>query len=158
MFFACEMPQEKETFDIIPIIEDAIGLMRTTFRQKGITCEILPSKKSILLRIDKIQLTQVVFNLVVNAVYFSPPGSVITVTVLDEKERTVLKIADEGSGIPKENVHHIFDPFYTTKPIGEGSGLGLSVVHGIVQSHKGKIAFRPNQPTGTVFTIEFPKK
>ncbi len=158
MFFACEMPQEKETVDIIPIIEDAIGLMRTTFRQKEVTCELVPSNRSILLRIDKIQLTQVVFNLVVNAVYFSPPGSVITVNVLDEKDTVVLKIADEGAGIPEENAQHIFDPFYTTKPIGEGSGLGLSVVHGIVQSHKGKIAFRPNQPTGTIFTIEFQKK
>lgn len=158
MFFACEMPQEKEIVDIVPIIEDAIDLMRTTLRQSDVSCAFRTSKKSVELRIDKIQLTQVVFNLVVNAIYFSPAKSTITLDVVDAKDKVILKIADEGSGISKETAQHIFEPFYTTKPIGEGSGLGLSVVHGIVQSHQGKIRHTRNIPTGTIFTLEFPKK
>lgn len=158
MFFACEMPQEKETVDIVAIIEDAIALMRTTLRQSEVACQLVTSKRPMPLRIDKIQLTQVVFNLVVNAVYFSPPKSTIVMNLLDEKNKVILKITDEGSGISKEIAQHIFDPFFTTKPIGEGSGLGLSVVHGIVQSHQGMIYHEPNKPSGTIFTIEFPKK
>jgi signal transduction histidine kinase len=158
MFFACEMPQKKETVNIVPIIEDAIDLMQTTIRQNGVVCKLLTSNSSILLRIDKIQLTQVLFNLIVNAVYFSPSESTISVNVTDEKEKVVLEIADEGSGISQEKKDHIFEPFYTTKPVGEGSGLGLSVVHVIVQSHQGNIFHSQNKPTGSIFTIEFPKK
>ncbi|QLG44955.1 sensor histidine kinase [Costertonia aggregata] len=158
MFFACEMPQEKETVNIVPIIEDAIDLMRTTLRQNGVACKLITSKKSVPLRIDRIQLTQVLFNLIVNAVYFSPEESTILVEVYEETNKVVLKIADEGCGISPKKAPHIFEPFYTTKPIGEGSGLGLSVVHGIVQSHHGKISCTQNTPTGTIFTIEFPKE
>ena len=104
------------------------------------------------------QLTQVVFNLIVNAIYFAPPKSTISVALAIEKENIILKIADQGPGIPEESKAHIFDPFFTTKPVGEGSGLGLSVVHGIVQSHHGSIAVTTNAPTGTIFTLKFPKK
>jgi signal transduction histidine kinase len=157
MFFACEMPQEKETVNVVPIIEDAIDLMRTTLRQNEVHCRLYISHTPILMRIDKIQLTQVLFNLIVNAIYFSPPSSTITVDVIDELDKIILQIADEGSGIPDAVAPNIFDPFYTSKPIGEGSGLGLSVVHGIVQSHLGKITHCKNTPKGTIFTIEFPK-
>lgn len=158
MFFTCEMPQQKETQNIIPIIEDAIDLMGTTLRQNGVACKLVHSNPVTLLRIDKIQLTQVLFNLIVNAIYFSPPDSTILVNVVDKNDKVILKIADQGSGIPREKAEHIFEPFFTTKPIGEGSGLGLSVVHGIVQSHQGKISHMQNKPTGTIFTMEFPKK
>ncbi|WP_149277492.1 sensor histidine kinase [Pareuzebyella sediminis] len=157
MFFACEMPQEKETVNIVPIIEDAIDLMRSTLKQSDISCDLKVSEQIITLRIDKIQLTQVIFNLVVNAIYFSPPKSTISVHVADKNKKVILKIADQGSGIPEDVAQHIFEPFYTTKPSGEGSGLGLSVVHGIVQSHQGTILHKKNNPTGTIFTIEFPK-
>jgi signal transduction histidine kinase len=158
MFFACEMPQQKETVTIVPIVEEAINLMRTTLRQNDVGCEFTASRKGISLRIDKIQLTQVVFNLVVNAIYFSKPKSTISVNLTDAKDKVILKISDQGSGISEKIKDNIFDPFYTTKPTGEGSGLGLSVVHGIVQSHQGKISYMPNKPSGTIFVIEFPKK
>ncbi|WP_375323391.1 sensor histidine kinase [Flagellimonas sp. GZD32] len=157
MFFACEIPQEKELLDIVPVLENAIALMRTTLAKENITCSFATSADEIFLRIDKVQLTQVVFNLIVNAIYFSPPKSTISVDVKDEKSKVIITISDEGSGISEEEDEHIFEPFFTTKPIGEGSGLGLSVVHGIIQSHQGKIIHRPNTPTGTIFTMEFPK-
>ena len=61
-------------------------------------------------------------------------------------------------GIVSAFSENIFNPFFTTKPVGEGSGLGLSVVHGIVKSHQGTIKHKSNQPNGTVFVITFPKK
>jgi len=157
MFFACEMPQEKETVNVVPIIEDAIDLMRTTLRQNGVECELITTGPTISMRIDKIQLTQVLFNLIVNAIYFSPSGGTIHVRVIEEKDQVTLEIADEGTGIPDDVAPHIFDPFFTSKPIGEGSGLGLSVVHGIVKSHQGTITQRKNSPKGSIFTLEFPK-
>ncbi|MDC6364405.1 MULTISPECIES: sensor histidine kinase [Flavobacteriaceae] len=157
MFFACEMPQERTSLNIVPIIKDAIDLLRTTLNRSEIGCDLVVSKERIVLKIDKIQLTQVIFNLIMNAIYFSPPNSTIVVEVLEERKKVVLKISDEGIGIPEEKADNVFDPFFTSKPVGEGSGLGLSVVHGIVKSHQGTIDHAPNRPKGTIFTIEFPK-
>ncbi|MFC4220492.1 sensor histidine kinase [Flagellimonas marina] len=157
MFFACEMPEERSTINIVPVIEDAIDLLRATLAKNEISCQLDISSENIQLRTDKIQLTQVLFNLIVNAIYFSPPQSKIKVKVTDKKDKVVMVISDEGSGIPKDKENSVFEPFFTTKPVGEGSGLGLSVVHGIIQSHKGRISHAPNKPTGTIFTIELPK-
>lgn len=157
MFFACEMPQERTSLNIVPVIEDAIDLLRTTLRQNEINCKLIMDKKDIVLKMDKIQLTQVLFNLIVNAIYFSPPQSTILVEVREKGGNVVLKISDEGTGIPKDKAETVFAPFFTTKPMGEGSGLGLSVVHGIVKSHQGTIEHGPNTPKGTIFTIKFPK-
>ena len=157
MFFACEMPQQRTQLNIVPVIEDAIDLMQTTLRQNEIHCELMADQKEIILRIDKIQLTQVLFNLIVNAVYFSPPKSTIRVAVRETAGHVTLKISDQGSGIPPDKADRIFAPFFSTKPVGEGSGLGLSVVHGIIKSHKGTIGHSPNTPKGTIFTIKLPE-
>src|SRR5690606_12068565 len=110
MFFACEMPQERTLLNIVPIIEDAIALMQTTLRQNRINCELMVDKKEIILRMDKIQLTQVLFNLIVNAVYFSPPKSTIRVEVQENPGHVLLRISDQGSGIPQERADSIFAP------------------------------------------------
>ncbi|MFL0354552.1 sensor histidine kinase [Xanthomarina sp. GH4-25] len=157
MFFSCDMPQQMELRNIVPIIKDAIVLLNPNFTKKNITCQLQIEKENILLRVDAIQLTQVIFNLVINAIYFSPEKGTIGVLVSENENQVVLKISDEGVGIQKENSENIFNPFFTTKPVGDGSGLGLSVVHGIVKSHKGNITFSSNTPKGTIFTITLPK-
>lgn len=157
MFFSCDMPQQMELSNITPIISNAISLLKPNFLKKNIQYHLSISKESILLRVDSIQLTQVIFNLVINAIYFSPEKGQIWIQVKDEKNKIVIKIKDQGSGIKKSDADAIFTPFYTTKPLGEGSGLGLSVVHGIVKSHKGTINHKANSPKGTIFTIHFPK-
>ncbi|WP_417881781.1 sensor histidine kinase [Xanthomarina gelatinilytica] len=157
MFFSCDMPQQMELRNMVPIIKDAIGLLNPNFKKKELHCHLDISKDKIMLRVDAIQLTQVIFNLVINAIYFSPKQGKITVMVKDTESQVILKISDEGPGIQKKDFDHVFNPFFTTKPVGEGSGLGLSVVHGIVKSHKGSIKFESNQPKGTIFTITLPK-
>ena len=158
MFFACEMPQNLGQTDIVPIINDALNLLDPTFKKNGVKYKINLPQKEVLLKADAIQLTQVIFNLVLNAIYFSPENGVITITLKDEKENVSLKISDEGPGIPAENAQKIFQPFFTTKTVGDGSGLGLSVVHGIIKSHRGTIDYLPNNPTGAIFIITFPKE
>lgn len=157
MFFSCVMPQQMELVNINPIITDAINLLKPSFGKKEIHYDLNFSDAEIYLRVDAIQLTQVVFNLVINAIYFSPQNGQISIEVDDEDREVVLTIKDEGEGISKEISEYIFNPFYTTKPVGEGSGLGLSVVHGIIKSHKGTIRHSANRPKGTIFTLTFPK-
>ena len=76
----------------------------------------------------------------------------------ETKKKITLKISDEGPGISAENVQKIFQPFFTTKTVGDGSGLGLSVVHGIIKGHRGTIEYQHNIPKGATFIITFPKQ
>lgn len=157
MFFACEMPQQMEVIDLVPVVKDVLNLLNPAFKKKEITCSQFFNKEVIKLKADNIQLTQVLFNLVMNAVYFSPDKGNIDIRINDTEKNVQIIITDEGPGIDKKHGDKIFEPFFTTKPIGEGSGLGLSVVHGIISSHKGKIIYKPNSPRGTIFIVDFPK-
>ena len=157
MFFACEMPQEMKAVRLKPVIESVLKLLSPSLRDKKINLTTSFSNYSMELRADTVQLTQVLFNIIMNATYYSPIGGNIDVSVTENGKKIRIRISDEGKGIEAENEDKIFDPFFTTKPVGEGSGLGLSVVHGIIGSHKGAISHQPNTPKGTIFTIDFPK-
>ncbi|HUJ75991.1 MAG TPA: ATP-binding protein, partial [bacterium] len=104
------------------------------------------------------ELKQVVINLVKNAVQaIHGTGRVLVTTrVPPGTDRISLAVADTGSGISKEMVSRIFDPFFTTKPNGVGTGLGLSVVYGIVTKHAGTIGVRTREGGGTRITLGLP--
>jgi len=157
LFFACEMPQEMKPIAIKPIIESVLKLLGPSLCAKKIRLINTFSNDVIKLRADTIQLTQVLFNLVMNAIYFSPISGAINVNVVEKENKVSIEIIDQGIGVLPVDEDKIFEPFFTTKPIGDGSGLGLSVVHGIITSHKATIAHKPNIPKGIIFTIEFPK-
>ncbi|MGJ8594152.1 MAG: sensor histidine kinase [Aquaticitalea sp.] len=157
MFFTCEMPQEMQKVNIVPNIKSAINLLDATFRKEEVKYVVKIDEEVLWLRADTIQLTQIIFNLIINAIYFSPKGGLVTITAFQTETDLVLKIADEGPGLSKEAIEKIFQPFFTTKPTGDGSGLGLSVVHGIVKSHKGKITAENNSSKGATFTVSLPK-
>ncbi|GGW21787.1 sensor histidine kinase [Arenibacter certesii] len=157
MFFACEMPQQMDVVDIVPIVSDAFNLMQPSLKGKKIDGKLSFSKEGIFLKVDAIQLTQVIFNLMLNAIYFAPLKSVLNIMITENENNVEVAIKDQGPGIDAEIINKIFQPFYSTKPIGEGAGLGLSVVHGIVKSHKGSIKYLPNKPKGAIFVVQFPK-
>ncbi|MFD1160929.1 sensor histidine kinase [Hwangdonia seohaensis] len=157
MFFACEMPQEMKRVNIIPNIKNAIHLLDATFRKEQVKYVVKIEDDELWLRADPIQLTQIIFNLLMNAIYFSPKDGLVTVEALQNKKEVILKISDEGKGFTPEALEKVFQPFFTTKPTGDGSGLGLSVVHGIVASHKGTVTAQNNPNKGAIFTITLPK-
>jgi signal transduction histidine kinase len=157
MFFACEMPQEMSTVQLNPMVENVLKLLGPSLRGKKIKLTKSFGSENIELRADTVQLTQVLFNLIMNAIYYSPMGGQIDVKIAEEKKKISIQISDEGKGIDPKNEDKVFEPFFTTKPTGDGSGLGLSVVHGIISSHNGSISHRPNTPKGTIFTVDFPK-
>ncbi|OGL44353.1 MAG: hypothetical protein A2149_00550 [Candidatus Schekmanbacteria bacterium RBG_16_38_11] len=107
---------------------------------------------------DTNQLQQALIALFINAVDAMPNGGTIRVEVIPEKEKNSvqIKISDNGVGISEESISNIFEPFFTTKKDGQGVGLGLSVVYGIIKKHDGEISVDSKINQGTTFTIILP--
>ncbi len=107
---------------------------------------------------DSSQLTQVFMNLILNAeeALKGTGGGNITITTRRNGEWAVVSIADDAVGIPQENLNQVFYPFFSTKEVGEGTGLGLSTCYGIVTGHKGLIRAENNDMGGATFTVELP--
>ncbi|MBZ9630822.1 HAMP domain-containing histidine kinase [Salegentibacter sp. LM13S] len=156
MFFSCDMPQDIKKIEVKPVITQALSLLKPNFKKANIRFKFNIQDPALKAQVDSIQLTQVFFNLVINAIYYSPQNSQIVISIFNDDTHYTIEIADEGKGINPEVKEKIFEPFYTTKPLGEGSGLGLSVVHGIIKSHKGEISIADNFPKGTIFKIKLP--
>jgi two-component system NtrC family sensor kinase len=102
------------------------------------------------------RLNQVFMNILVNAAHAVRSNGIITISTGWHGQEVWVKIADTGCGIPKENLQRIFDAFYTTKPIGQGTGLGLSLSYSIVQKHHGRIEVESEVGKGTTFTVWLP--
>jgi signal transduction histidine kinase len=103
------------------------------------------------------QMSQVLVNLLVNAAQAMPEGGRIFVSTQAEGDEVVLTVRDTGTGMPPEVRERIFQPFFTTKAVGEGTGLGLSVVHGIIADHRGHIHVESAPGQGTTFVIRLPR-
>jgi signal transduction histidine kinase len=85
-----------------------------------------------------------------------PKGGWLTIVTRQQHGAALIEIADTGSGIPAEQLSRIYDPFFTTKAIGQGTGLGLSITYGIVQEHGGTISCESQVGQGTRFSIQLP--
>ena len=101
------------------------------------------------------KLQQVFLNLFLNAKDAMPRGGWLSIATRLEDDRAVVEVADTGSGIPSEHIARIYDPFFTTKAIGQGTGLGLSISYGIVREHDGAIDCHSTIGQGTRFTVAF---
>lgn len=113
-------------------------------------------------RLDIDQMMQVLTNLEKNAIEAMPEGGTLRVGVEGDTSEIRFIVQDTGTGIAKENMDKLFTPFFTTKEMGRGTGLGLALIYGIVKMHKGKIHVDSNNdpasgPTGTTFTISIPR-
>jgi signal transduction histidine kinase len=104
------------------------------------------------------QINQVLLNLITNAAQATADedGAITISTRMRGDDHVVIKIADNGTGIPEEVIEHIFDPFFTTKEIGKGTGLGLSIAYKIITQHQGRIRVFSKPGKGALFSIELP--
>ena len=147
-----------EMLDIHHVIDEMLILMKKKLQEKQIQL-----KKNYAANVPKIpgisdQIKQVILNLVQNGEEAVTRGGVITITTRVGSSRLQVEVEDNGSGILPENRGKIFEPFFTTKSLVKGIGLGLSVTHGIVEAHGGKINVHSLPGKGTSFIVELPFK
>jgi two-component system NtrC family sensor kinase len=154
--FARQAPIEKAWIDVAQVVDEALSLLQTRCANQGIEvlrrieaepCEILAGQ---------LQLKQVVVNLVLNSIQAMPGGGTLTVVIGRDDGSAFIEVRDTGVGMTEEVVDQIFTPFFTTKDVGEGTGLGLCVVHGIVTAHGGSIEVESEVGKGSRFTVRFP--
>jgi len=140
------------------VIDEVLVFASSTFIDKSINMKKELSHDLSNLMGNPSQLKQVVLNMLSNARDATPSGGGIILRTRnsDCKTKVIIEFIDDGCGIEQENLKKIFDPFFTTKDAGEGVGLGLSIVYGIVESHCGKINVESMIGKGTVFKLIFP--
>jgi signal transduction histidine kinase len=153
--FAKQVPAEKTLVDINALIQTAVKLCLP--QSRGPSVQVRTDFASELPRVlgDSNQLLQVCLHITNNALYaMTETGGVLSVTARLREDFVVLEFSDNGPGM--EQPDRVFDPFYTTRPIGQGTGLGLSVCYGIIQEHNGKITCVNRPEGGATFRIELP--
>ncbi|MGH7495929.1 MAG: sensor histidine kinase, partial [bacterium] len=154
--FARQMPPTKTRVNLNKIVEEGLYFLESRCAKQGIQliCGLTPALPDITA--DATQLQQVLVNLAVNAIQAMPQGGRLTVKTLAGDGHVLLVVEDTGTGITEEVKGKLFTPFFTTKDVGQGTGLGLAVVHGIVTSHGGLINVESEVGHGARFEIKLP--
>ncbi len=156
MIFARQMPPKKARIDLNQIINEGLYFFEARCARAGI--ELVRSLSPDIPKItgDQAQLNQVLVNLVVNSIQAMPKGGTLTIQTYAGDDSIILAVADTGVGMSEDIIKKIFIPFFSTKDIDEGTGLGLAVVHGIVTSHKGSIEVESKVNQGSRFEVQLP--
>jgi signal transduction histidine kinase len=156
MLFARRMPPHKIQVNLNQLVEEGLYFLESRCTKEGIELvqALSPDLPEIIA--DPAQLTQVLVNLTVNAVQAMPQGGKLTVSTYVKEGYISLVVEDNGTGMSEEVKKNIFIPFFTTKDVHQGTGLGLPVVHGIVSSHGGSIKVESQLGSGSRFEVKLP--
>jgi signal transduction histidine kinase len=145
-----------EPADLNTVLEHVVGMVRRQGVLNTVTVTEAYGPDLPMVEMDVPRIKQVFLNIINNAVYAMKDGGSLTIRSHAERDAVQVSFADTGPGIPADILGRIFDPFFTTKPEVSGTGLGLSVSLGIVQSHGGTIDVNSTPGSGTTFTITLP--
>ncbi len=170
--FGRQQPLEIKPVDLNEAIQELVRLLRRTIRE-NVDIDLRLSPETPAIGADAVQVGQVILNLAVNAEDAMPNGGTLTISserVLvraDDDEASpslepgmyaLLTVSDTGRGMDPETKARVFEPFFTTKEPGEGTGLGLATVHGIVRQHHGDIVVDTKRGSGTTFRVYLPSE
>lgn len=155
--FARRKPPQPGPVALQQVIENSVEIFqeRLSRHHVQVVRHVDPDCPNVLA--DSDQMNQVLINLIMNAVHAMPEGGTLRFGVGREKDMVKLTVSDTGHGMSQEVVKKIFDPFFTTKEFGKGTGLGLTVVKGIIEEHQGSIMVQSEAGKGTTFTILLPR-
>jgi PAS domain S-box-containing protein len=161
--FARYKEYKEEEIDLNKNLETVLSVTRNTLLLNRISVDQYMQDDLPAIKVDSGELQQVFFNIINNAIYAMKGGGGLTIITKAFNNQVEIRFADTGPGIKKEYRTRIFDPLFTTKDVGEGTGLGLSVSYGIVTKYGGSITFETktkeeSEETGTTFIITLPVK
>ncbi len=155
--FARRKPPERGPLALREVIENSVEMFQERLAKNRVQVEMQLDEDCPQVQADADQMNQVLINLIMNAVHAMPQGGRLRIGMTQADTMVKLTVADTGCGIPQEVIARVFDPFFTTKEFGKGTGLGLTVVKGIIEEHHGSIAAESLEGKGTMFTILLPK-
>ncbi len=152
--------QTRTKVDVNRIIDNVLDLLRAEIEMHGATVKVVKSQALPYVHADRVQLQQVVLNLIRNALdsmdAVADRRRVLNIrTECDGSRKVIVSVADTGKGLESQDVEKIFAPFFTTKP--QGMGMGLSICRSIVEAHGGHLSARPASSRGAIFEIELPQ-
>jgi signal transduction histidine kinase len=140
-------------------VQEVLAMFREEFEEARVTTVVDLSPRIPVISVDPAQVRQVLWNLFSNAVHAMQGGGTLTVETAPagraEGDGVEVRVGDTGGGIPHDVVHNIFNPFFTTKP--KGTGLGLPIVHAIVERHGGSIHIDNREGKGVTFSVVLPR-
>lgn len=152
----------KTDFKVQPVqleelIEDVTAISMKNTKTDNVAIAVDVQEDLPELTLPRTEVQQVLLNLVKNALdAMEDQGGNLSISAHLLKDNLIIKVSDNGPGIPKEDLKRIFDPFYTTKPVGKGTGLGLSICYGIIKEMGGEIGVESSREGGTTFRVVVP--
>jgi two-component system NtrC family sensor kinase len=156
MLFARQLPPQRTQVNLNQIVEESLYFLESRCAKEGIKVVRLLSSELPKVTADPAQMTQILVNIAVNAIQAMPNGGRLMIQTKASDKFVSLTIEDTGIGMTENVMKQIFLPFFSTKDIGKGTGLGLPVVHGIVTSHGGSVNVDSKVGKGTRFKIQLP--
>ncbi len=156
MLFSKYDEQENGMMNVNETIANGLYLLETRCKKEDIKIVKLMSEDLPDIQANETQIKQIIVNLMVNAIHAMPNGGQLLLQTNHDKKGIYLIVQDNGTGIAENHLQKVFDPFFTTKEVSTSTGLGLSVVHGIVKSLNGRINVESHLGVGTRFELFFP--
>ncbi len=159
-FDSYDLQLDKSNFDIKDTISSTINTFERRCQDKGVYLHAIYHTENTTVYADRTKIQQVIYNLVDNAIKFTPSGSHITVQVTEKNEKIFVSVKDEGEGIPPESLKKVFDRFYKTDPSRgkdkTGTGLGLAITKEIIKAHGEQITVESKVGVGSEFVFSLP--
>ena len=152
--FSRPISLEVNAVEVNSMVEEILKIAQPHAEQKQVSLGANLDAGLPALKADQNRIRQVLNNLILNAIQASDPGQPVLVRTQKQRGQIIIEILDQGCGIPQTSQDKIFQPFFSTKK--EGTGLGLAISKRIIEMHQGRLVFRTNRPTGTVFSISLP--
>lgn len=153
--FARRGRAERVAVDLAELTAASLEALRPLAAERGVELH-LSSPEQALAHLDPDQVAQVLTNLIVNATQASPAGERVEVQLVAGEDAWILEVSDRGPGIPPELRERVLEPFFTTKDVGEGTGLGLTVAHGLVSEHGGRLEIDSAPGGGCTLRVHLP--
>jgi two-component system NtrC family sensor kinase len=154
--FARRVDPASQSVPLNPVVEQAIGFLQNEAMHRGIALERAFTADEIHISTDVGQLQQVMLNIIDNAIDAAGKGGMVHISTAREGIYCVIRVRDNGPGIPPDRLEQIFDPFFTTKKTGDGTGLGLSICYSIMEGLGGSVRATNHPDGGAEFIIRLP--